>query len=75
MLTMDEVFCTWKDRGRLRVGKPVRWTMQIYTAKELREMLKRSGFEVLGQYSWPDGSKFSEKGSESILTVARKLSS
>ncbi len=72
IVTMDEVFCTWKGQGKLNVGKPVRWTMQIYAAKELREMLERSGFEVIGQYSWPDGSEFSEKGSESILTVAKK---
>lgn len=72
ILTTDEVFCTWRDQGKLNVSKPAGWTMQIYTAEELREMLERSGFEVIGQYSWPDGSRFSEKGSKSILTIAKK---
>ena len=44
------------------------WTMQIYTANELKNMLKRNGFEVLGQYDI-DGSK---KIGTFILTVARK---
>lgn len=47
------------------------WTMQIYSAEELQKMLKRNGFEVLGQYSI-DGSKFSKTKSTLILTVARK---
>ena len=46
-----------------------RWTMQIYSAAELRDMLKRNGFEVLGQY----GMDSSKMGGISILTVARKL--
>jgi ubiquinone/menaquinone biosynthesis C-methylase UbiE len=47
------------------------FTLQIYTAKELRDMLVRSGFETLGQYGI-DGSRFSEKKTENILTVAKK---
>ena len=46
-----------------------RWTMQIYSADELKSILKRNGFETLGQYGM-DGSK---RGGISILTVARKL--
>jgi ubiquinone/menaquinone biosynthesis C-methylase UbiE len=49
-----------------------RFTLQIYTAKELQEMLIRHGFEILGQYEL-DGSAFTKKKSLSILTVARKL--
>lgn len=48
-----------------------RWTMQIYTAKELHDLLGKNGFEVSGQYSI-DGHKFSKSKSSSILTVARK---
>lgn len=49
-----------------------KFALQIYTAKELREMLARNGFTVLGQYGM-DGSKFSEKKTKEILTVAKKL--
>ncbi|MGD0728797.1 MAG: class I SAM-dependent methyltransferase [Candidatus Micrarchaeaceae archaeon] len=45
-----------------------RWTMQIYSKAQLRDMLKKNGFEVIGQYGI-DGSKI--KGMY-ILTVARK---
>lgn len=46
--------------------------LQIYTAAELQEMLKRNGFEVLAHYDM-DGSKFVLDKSLSILTVARKM--
>lgn len=56
--------------------KPVRinnkFSLQIYSAKELREMLARCGFKTLEQFD-VDGSKFLEKKSISILTVAQKL--
>lgn len=45
-------------------------TLQVYTAKQLREMLHKNGFKVL-QCS-VDGSKFIERESERILTVAKK---
>ena len=55
--------------------KPIRinnkFSLQIYTAKELREMLLRNGFKTLGQFAI-DGSKFLEKKSVSVLTVAQK---
>ena len=57
--------------------KPIRinnkFSLQIYAAKELREMLVRNGFKTLDQYEI-DGSKFLEKKSVSILTVAQKIS-
>jgi len=46
-------------------------TLQLYTAKELKGMLIRNGFKVLGQYGI-DGSKFSSKQTERIVTVAKK---
>ena len=46
-------------------------SLQIYTAKELQEMLSRNGFETVVQYGM-DGSKFVKDKSISILTVARK---
>ncbi|MES2677429.1 MAG: class I SAM-dependent methyltransferase [Pseudomonadota bacterium] len=56
--------------------KPVRinnkFSLQIYTAKELRDMLARNGFKTLDHFGI-DGSKFLEKKSTSILTVAKKV--
>jgi len=47
------------------------FTLQLYKAKELREMLKRNGFKTLDQCGI-DGSKFSEDETLNILTVAIK---
>lgn len=47
------------------------FTLQIYTAKQLKDMLSRNGFKTLGQYGL-DGLKFSEKQATNILTVAQK---
>lgn len=71
VMTMDEVLCKWRDHENLEVYGRAKWTMQTYTAKWLREMLSRNGFEVLGQYAL-DGSKFSDTKSKNILTVAQK---
>ncbi len=48
------------------------FTLQIYTATELQEMLRSCGFEVLGQYGM-DGSKFIDGETLNILTIARKI--
>ena len=59
-----------------KADKPTRinnkFSLQIYSAKELREMLARCGFKTLEQYDI-DGSKFLEKKSLSILTIAQKV--
>lgn len=47
-------------------------TLQIYTAKQLKEMLDRNGFKVLSQ-SEIDGSKFDENKSDRILMVAKSI--
>lgn len=46
-------------------------TLQIYSAKQLKEMLNRNGFTILKQYDF-DGSKFFDGKSERIVTVAKK---
>lgn len=46
-------------------------TLQVYDAKQLRDMLNKNGFQVMGQYG-VDGSKFSEVKSDRILTIAKK---
>jgi ubiquinone/menaquinone biosynthesis C-methylase UbiE len=50
-----------------------RFSLQIYSAKDLREMLARCGFKTLEQCDI-DGSKFLTKKSISILTIAQKIS-
>ena len=47
-------------------------TLQIYRANQLKEMLEKAGFEVLKQCEI-DGSPFSDRKSERILTVAKKI--
>jgi ubiquinone/menaquinone biosynthesis C-methylase UbiE len=46
-------------------------TLQVYTAKQLKEMLQENGFKVLRQCA-VDGSRFLEKKSDRILTIAKK---
>ncbi len=47
------------------------FSLQIYSAKQLEEMLLRNGFKILEQYEI-DGSDFSKKKSPTILVVALK---
>lgn len=48
-----------------------KFSLQIYTAAELRAMLEKNGFKVLEQLGL-DGSNFKSGISTSILTVAKK---
>lgn len=48
-----------------------KFTLQLYTAKELKEMLTHNGFDVIGQYDM-NGRRFSAKKSINIFTVAKK---
>ena len=48
------------------------FSLQIYSSKELGELLTKNGFKTLGQYSL-DKSKFVEEKSINILTVAKKI--
>lgn len=48
------------------------FSLQIYTAQELRDMLARNGFETVGQYDI-DGSAFIKDTTTNILTIARKF--
>jgi ubiquinone/menaquinone biosynthesis C-methylase UbiE len=70
VLLCRDCFSVQKGSGKPKIFKG-KFALQLYTAKELREMLTRNGFEVLGQYGI-DGSKFSEKKTKSILTIAKK---
>jgi len=46
-------------------------TLQVYTAKQLTEMLQRNGFSVVDKCGI-DGSKFVESKTERILMIAKK---
>ena len=46
-------------------------TLQVYTAKQLRIILEKNGFELLKQYNI-NGKSFDENKTERILTIARK---
>lgn len=46
-------------------------TLQVYSAKQLKEMLKRNGFRVL-RITGIDGSKFIKHKTERMLIVAGK---
>ena len=48
------------------------FTLQIYTAQQLQDMLSQNGFEIVHQCAM-DGTEFVEQATESILTIARKL--
>jgi hypothetical protein len=69
-LTSYDCFSIQKglDKPRVLKGK---FTLQIYTAKELREILTRNGFEILNHYAI-DGSEFLEHTTTNILTVAKR---
>lgn len=64
-------FSLQKNSHKAKILKG-KFALQIYTAKELREMLARNGFAVLNQRGL-DGSKFLEKRTKEILTIATKL--
>lgn len=48
-----------------------KFSLQIYSARELNNILAKNGFTTLGQYAM-DGSKFQRLKSLNILTVAQK---
>ena len=49
------------------------FSLQIYSASELQEILNRNGFEIIAQYDM-DGNQFIADKSVNMLTVARKKS-
>lgn len=49
-----------------------KFSLQIYTAQELQDMLVANGFEIVALYGM-DGERFENNTTQSILTVARKI--
>ncbi len=71
MLAMRDLLTIRKGSSKPEMLSKTRWTMQLYSAEELREILARNGFEVLEQIGM-DGSKFSDRNTPNILTIAQK---
>lgn len=59
-----------KGSKKTRVSRNAQ-TLQVYTAKQLKQMLHRNGFKVLDQCGI-DGSQFVESETDYILTIAQK---
>ena len=59
-----------KGANKPKISRRVQ-TLQVYTAKQLRDMLQRHGFQVLRQCNMT-GSRFSESTSERVITIAKK---
>lgn len=70
LTSFDEFFIQKGSKDPVTIKK--QFTLQLYTAEELREILTKNGFETLGQYSL-DGSPFLKSYSENILTVGRSV--
>lgn len=70
-LTSHDILTIKNAENRTKVYRNA-FTLQIYTAPELCEMLARQGFETLGQFSM-DGGAFVPDQTLNILTVARKI--
>jgi ubiquinone/menaquinone biosynthesis C-methylase UbiE len=71
ILTSYTIFYTQKGKQSAKEASKNIITLQLYTAAELRKMLEKNGFKVLNQCGI-DGSKFNEKKTERILTIAKK---
>lgn len=70
LLTSFDVLTIKQGLNKPKIFKS-KFSLQIYTAKQIRKILADNGFEVLDQCE-TDGSKFLEYKSLNILTVARK---
>lgn len=70
ILVSFDTYYEQKGHDKPKISKRSQ-TLQVYSAKQLREMLHRNGFKVLDQSNM-DGSSFIENKSERILTIAQK---
>lgn len=71
ILTSYTIFYTQKSLQTPKVASTGINTLQLYTANELKKMLAKNGFKVIYQCNI-DGSKFNDKKTERIVTVAKK---
>jgi len=71
ILTSYTTFYSQKAKQSPKIASKNTITLQLYTADELRKILNKNGFKVLHQCAL-DGSKFNEKKTERIVTIAKK---
>ena len=71
MISTDHYDISWQDGQHEQ--RENTFTLQIYTADELKDLLQQNGFELVNQTAL-DGSEFIKEESLEILTVAKKLS-
>lgn len=69
-LTSYDSYTIYDGKNQTREIKN-EFTLQIYTATQLQDLLAKNGFETIEQIAF-DGSEFLNKKSLSILTIARK---
>lgn len=70
LLTSHDHYTISKDDTAPEI-KTNTFSLKIYTAKQLQEILNRNNFEILQQYDI-DGNDFNAEKSLNILTVAKK---
>ncbi len=71
VLASYDIYHRQKGSGEPEISNAFQ-TLQVYSAAQLKDMLKRNRFEVFDQCDI-DGSKFLESESERVFTVARKV--
>jgi ubiquinone/menaquinone biosynthesis C-methylase UbiE len=71
ILASHTIHYQWKgsEKQKTRTGSQ---TLQIYTAKQLKQMLEQNGFQILDQCAL-DGSEYLETESENIVMIAQKV--
>lgn len=62
--------CLQKDNNKPKISSDAQ-TLQVYSSKQLKEMLERNGFKVMEQCGI-DGKRFVESKTERIVMVAKK---
>ena len=62
--------CVQKDYGKPKIAQTAQ-TLQVFSAAQLKEMLQRNGFQVVGQCAI-DGSKFDDFSTDRIVMIAQK---
>lgn len=70
ILASYTTMCVQKDNNTPKITSDMQ-TLQVYSSKQLKDMLTRNGFQVMEQ-SGIDGKKFVENKSDRIVMVAKK---
>jgi len=71
ILASYDIYHEQKGGSKPKISKDFQ-TLQVYSSKQLKNMLENAGFKVL-RICNVDASRFSDKKSERMLVVARKI--